>query len=590
METEGIEIPVEVIDKNQAVLDEIQRGLNGLKADADKLAASTEALNKKQASFGEMFKHSWTEINAAIGVGKQVWQSFNQIIDATVGEFVDYANAVRTLTQINKGSAEENSRLIQTLDDYKVSIEDITTGQRKLATQDKSLTLPTLIDLAEQYKKLNTGAERQQFLTDNLGRSSAAWAEALSQDTEAIKAKYAAVSAGLILDEAALQKARDYESALDGVTDSVKAAKMSLGEDFVPVLKANADYMNQSINLTRRQSMGLVNLKAAYRDGRISAEYYNASLDKLNISSEIAARIAVFTTQGFTNVAKSFREADAAASRANSKWSTANFTLRQLNPQVASLAQHMQNVAKSADATIDFTDKMGFITGYGQAYDKYITNLKDAEKDLALLRKQGWGEHSQKIIEAKQKIKDLQDAEETEAKLFIGDQLLKELAVDELNRDEYKFYLDYMVNSGLMTESAKNHALAAWDIKNAYLALSQMDPINIPINFMPNYSGLPQDVIDWLKNHGGLGDTGGDGGGGGGGGGGNTSPKGHWEMKNGHQVWISDTGTSSEPGSTSGSSSSIGGGTTININGWNGNAASLATEIDRRKQVERLMS
>jgi hypothetical protein len=118
------------------------------------IGKTTQQVQAKQASLGDTFKRSWTEINSMLGVARQAYQAVNQVVQETVGEFVKYANEVRTLTQINNQSAESNSRLIQTLDDFKVTTDDIITGQRKMATQGKSLTIPVIAEMAEEYQNI----------------------------------------------------------------------------------------------------------------------------------------------------------------------------------------------------------------------------------------------------------------------------------------------------------------------------------------------------------------------------------------------------------------------------------------------------
>lgn len=205
--------------------DKFSQKMNGVVKEEERLARQTQVLDSIQFRFNQTMEFGRNILNAAKTVYTQ-----------TVGEIVNYASSVRELSLISGQSAESTSRLIQVADDYKISSQDLTTAQRKLATEGLSLSIETIAKLSDEYLKLNTGAERQAFLTEHLGRASSQYAELLSQGSAAIMARNAAVEDGLILDDAALKRARDYEFALDDLEDSVTALKMSIGNKAIPIL------------------------------------------------------------------------------------------------------------------------------------------------------------------------------------------------------------------------------------------------------------------------------------------------------------------------------------------------------------------
>lgn len=178
---------------------------------------------------------------ALTGVALAVGKAYN----ATVGEFTRYASEVRNITQISGESAEATSRLIQVADDYKLSSNDLMIAQRILAKEGYSLNIETMAKLSDEYLKLNTGAERQAFLTEKLGKSGAVFAEMMSQGSAAILEKSAAVSVGLVLDQEALDQARKYEMALDDLNDQWSALKISAGSAVVPFAAQTLTTANQ---------------------------------------------------------------------------------------------------------------------------------------------------------------------------------------------------------------------------------------------------------------------------------------------------------------------------------------------------------
>jgi hypothetical protein len=179
-------------------------------------------------------KKSFTEFQSKLRTAEQIIRMVAKAVDETVGTYVRYADQVRTLTQLTNQSTEKMSRLIQVSDDYKLTVDDLTTASKKLATQGFSLNVETIAKLSDQYLKLNTGSERQLFLTENLGRAGKEWTEMLSQGSAAILAKNSAVSAGLILDEKALVQARQYEIAVDTLKDTWMAYKVGVGQAITP--------------------------------------------------------------------------------------------------------------------------------------------------------------------------------------------------------------------------------------------------------------------------------------------------------------------------------------------------------------------
>ena len=116
----------------------------------------------------------------------------------------------RTISQLTNQSTETSSKLLQVTKDYKLNVDDKTTASRKLATEGLSLNVETIAKLSDEYLRLNTGAERQMFLTQNLGRASQEWTDIILQGSAAILAKNTAVDRGLILDQQTLDKTKQW--------------------------------------------------------------------------------------------------------------------------------------------------------------------------------------------------------------------------------------------------------------------------------------------------------------------------------------------------------------------------------------------
>jgi len=239
---------------------------------------SIEAIDKSSNAINGI-RGAILTLNQAVQLAGQVYQAVNIIIKQTVGEFVKYADQVRSLSQLTAQSAQSTSRLIQVTEDYKIQVNDLTTASRKLATEGLSLNVETIAKLSDEFLTLNTGAERQAFLTKNLGRASSEWTNILMQGSAAILARNAAVNKALILDAQALKKAEDYRMALDELSDSAMALKVSLGEVLLPVLIDIVDYLNRSI-LGWGEFFKFVNYLETTRWGERMREDIDMSIDQ----------------------------------------------------------------------------------------------------------------------------------------------------------------------------------------------------------------------------------------------------------------------------------------------------------------------
>lgn len=232
--------------KLSAVVDELTNKFNEAQASIDKLEESTDGLKEpaEQASF------SFTELNSAIGVGKEVIQKLGQAYDETIGVFVEYANQVRELRDVTGMSAEETSRLIQLADDYKISTQQLEMAQKKLASQGKSLSTETLAQMSDEFLRLKDGQEKSKFLFDNLGKSGIAFADIMSKGSAAIREQAAAQNDARILNDKLLAQARLLEMQQNNLNDSVEAFKIRVGSGLVPVL---SDLMTMQENYSKEQ-------------------------------------------------------------------------------------------------------------------------------------------------------------------------------------------------------------------------------------------------------------------------------------------------------------------------------------------------
>ena len=205
----------------------------------DKASETINKVNNSLSATGTASKGtglSLTDLNSAVMLAKQGMEMAKVAFDATVGSTVSYADEVRGLQQVTGASAEETSRLIQVLDDYKVSSQDAMVAQRSLTKDGIVLTTESLAKLSGQYLAITNQADRNAFAQEKLGRNYKAFIEVLQQGPDAINAASAAVNENLIMNQKAEDQARLYQMQIDNLSDAFEGFKIKAGKDALPIV------------------------------------------------------------------------------------------------------------------------------------------------------------------------------------------------------------------------------------------------------------------------------------------------------------------------------------------------------------------
>lgn len=217
------------VDSASAPIDQVSDSLNEFKNAADEAGEAS----KRSA---ETSTFSWTEFHSAYSTVLQAVDAGKRIWEETAGVTVELANNVRNMSYVTGQSAEESSRLIQVLDDYKVSVGDAEKATKKLAGEGLQFNIETLAKLSDEYLSLNTDVERTNFLYEKFGKSGDNFAEIMKKGGDAILEANDAIDENLILTEKQLQQARDLEIAQDELNDKILAYKIALGSEAIPTV------------------------------------------------------------------------------------------------------------------------------------------------------------------------------------------------------------------------------------------------------------------------------------------------------------------------------------------------------------------
>lgn len=193
-----------------------------------------------------------------IGAATGITAAFVNSIQATQ----KYAASVRDLSVSTGQGAEKASVLLQVLDDYEVTAEDVTTAARAMKEKGLVPTIDTLADLADQFIAIEDPAKRAQFAQDNLGRAYAKYLNVLAQGGDALRRNAQDVNKNLILTDEQIAKTEEYRLQLDNLNDTIEGLKVSHGIGFIEDLNAGLwqlehaqDIFQEMIRL-RKEGMG----------------------------------------------------------------------------------------------------------------------------------------------------------------------------------------------------------------------------------------------------------------------------------------------------------------------------------------------
>lgn len=225
----------ETLGKMELELKNTDSALKKLNASQQNAGNNAAASGSKFSSFVASAKEAVGSIGLAIGAVTAAFYTVNKVLDATIGTMVEYADQVRRLSSATGESAEDSSRLIQVMDDLKISYEDI---EKAVAKNGKTYdySVEGLARMADEYINLTNEQDRAAFMQERFGKSWITFVPAMERGGQALREANAAVSENLILTEEALAQARQYEIAVDNLNDTFTGLKISIGTQAVPAM------------------------------------------------------------------------------------------------------------------------------------------------------------------------------------------------------------------------------------------------------------------------------------------------------------------------------------------------------------------
>lgn len=293
-------------------------------------------------------------------------------------KFVALASEIRGFQRVSGASAEESSRFVAVLDDLGVSAQTggnaIFLLSRKVAeggadlrklgidmavAQDGTADLTeTLLNVADAYAAQSDPAKRAEIAFAAFGRQGKELIPVLEQGRAGLQKFFESAEGGRqIFSQADLDKARQFELAMDDLSDTFRGLQLEAGEAVLPFLT----------------SLAKVTAKAI--------EFGNVVKDKVGGAFETVARVGlgVITAGASEGVLFAFRKLAGGSDEAKK-------SQRELAEQVKLTAAAQQEEARASEEQAAALDKVTNATlsavSSQLGYQASVNTLKDNINDL----------------------------------------------------------------------------------------------------------------------------------------------------------------------------------------------------------------
>ena len=164
-----------------------------------------------------------------------------------------YDQQVKELMLRTGGTAEETSRLIQTVDDAGISYETLSTAMRFAVKNGIEPSIQSIAKLSDEYLALNTPVEKGQFLLDKFGRSGMDMARIMDKGGDAIISMSQAVEENLVVTDEAIRKSEEYRINMDNLNDTFEGFKVAVGNEVIPVISEQVAQTNRLIDSLKEE-------------------------------------------------------------------------------------------------------------------------------------------------------------------------------------------------------------------------------------------------------------------------------------------------------------------------------------------------
>ncbi len=439
----NVKVVIQEVVQGAGKIDSVTRDLNTLEQQQKKTQATSVTLN-----------NSYTEFFSALGLVQMGLEYAKAAFDATIGAQLEYANAVRQLSNVNGESAESTSRLIQVMDDFGISSDKLLTSVRAMTSEGKTLTVETLAAMADEYGKLGSQQEKNEYIIKNLGRAGLEYAEVLEKGGDAIRKMNDEVDESLVLNEKNVNDARRLEVAWDTFKDTLQGVGSSISNQLMPILDELVNSWTWALTVAQKFS-------EAAKNGTVdSTNWFNVLRDTAH---EIDANTAAMAASGdeademgesVNGLTGEMDDAQAAAQRFSAELTGMLSSMFTIQKDIDNFAKTTEDLAKK-DAELAAEKNKLTLEMWEQQRAGKLTN------DEYLRYVQQLDAITQKEKENQQSKAGLEEQTKKAAQQRVYDLTQQRLAADGLiDSGEFEYLQDIAVQRGLVSRAAADQAIA----------------------------------------------------------------------------------------------------------------------------------
>lgn len=431
----GFSVEAELIDKISKKLDTIDREIDDItsrRIAADKAAAAASQSAAKSATMGwTEFRSAYSTVLDIVRVGQQAWAATGQ-------EFVNYAEQVKNMSRTLGASAEETSRIIQVADDVRISYDSLKVAMKEAQKDGIEPNIENLAKLADQYKAIQSPAERTKFLLETFGKSGLEMGKLMEQGGDGIRSMSDAIDESLIITEKGIQASDEYQRSLDDLQDTAKSVQMEFGEKIIPVMNAFMKIVLSDIEAVGVFRDVLAGDKSLAEAGREVAEIINSN--GFEVFGFQIGKIAESTEES----TDAFYENGEAVTENADALKAAEQALKDYKDALEAVSRANQDAER-------------FMQSYADFQKNYEESHADAVQRLNEAMKEG---DSEAIAEARGAIQELEAQWHESTQKMIYDMAMAKVSIGGLTDAEFRATQELAVQMGIRTQAQADEAIA----------------------------------------------------------------------------------------------------------------------------------
>lgn len=196
-------------------------------------------------------KSALLDAAAVAGTFVAAGYAIKTVLDQTVAKHVAYAAEVRRASEATGMTTEETSRLIQVLDDVKIEYSALEKVIQKNG-DTMNYTTDGLASMSAEYLSLSSANEQAAFMQERFGKQWISFVPLMRLGEDGIRQLSAGIDENLIITEKAEAETRQYEIAVDNMSDAWQSFTFGVAP---PLMNALTKIINSELDVIRAREI-----------------------------------------------------------------------------------------------------------------------------------------------------------------------------------------------------------------------------------------------------------------------------------------------------------------------------------------------